>query len=79
MPISTRTDHYADDAPLTAKELRTARRLGAVKSDLATAIIKSRGRPLGRTKEAVHLSLDADLVRAMRASGRGPTPCCAKG
>jgi len=62
---------YADDAPLTAKELRTARPLRNVAPDLAAAIKKARGRPAGRHKESVHLSLDADLVQAMRRTGRG--------
>jgi uncharacterized protein (DUF4415 family) len=62
---------YADDAPLTAKELRTARSLRDVAPDLAAAIKKARGRPAGRHKESVHLSLDVDLVQAMRRTGRG--------
>ena len=62
---------YADDAPLTAKELRTARRLRDSAPGLVTAIKKSRGRPVGRHKEPVHISLDADLVQVLRSTGRG--------
>jgi uncharacterized protein (DUF4415 family) len=63
---------YADDAPLTAKELKTARRLSARPPDFIAAVRNSvRGRPLGRRKEPVHLSLDIDLVQAMRRTGRG--------
>ena len=63
--------NYADDAPLTATELRTARSLRDCAPDLITAIKRSRGRPAGRHKESVHLSLDFDLVQAMRNTGRG--------
>jgi uncharacterized protein (DUF4415 family) len=62
---------YADDAPLTSGELRTARPLRDVAPDLIAAIKKARGRPSGRHKESVHLSLDVDLVQAMRRTGRG--------
>jgi len=64
---------YADDAPLTAKELRTARPMREAAPDLLAAITKARGRgrPVGRSKESVHLSLDVDLVNAMRRTGRG--------
>ncbi len=62
---------YADDAPLTAKELKTARRLRDSSPELIAAIKKSRGRPVGRHKEPVHISLDADLVQALRGTGRG--------
>jgi len=60
----------ADDAPLTAKELKTARRL---RDDpvMARAIKRARGRPVGRTKETIHLSLDADIVAFLRRSGKG--------
>ena len=62
---------YGDDAALTAKELRTARLLRDADPGLAAAIRKARGRPAGRRKESEHLSLDIDLVRAMRRTGRG--------
>lgn len=62
---------YADDAPLTAKELRTARRLRDSEKSLVKAIKRSRGRPAGRNKKTVHISLDADVVATLRNSGKG--------
>lgn len=64
--------HLADDAPVTAAEMKTARRFHECPPDFQEAIRRSlRGRPAGRRKEAVHLSLDIDLVEAMRKSGTG--------
>lgn len=62
---------YTDDAPLTDAELKTARRLHAVAPDLVKAIKQGRGRPAGRTKETVHISLDAEVVASLRKSGKG--------
>jgi len=72
MKKENKARRYADDASLTAKELKSARSINKVEKTLLSAIKKSsRGRPAGRSKEAVHLSLDIDLVRAMRRTGRG--------
>ncbi|MDR3425400.1 MAG: BrnA antitoxin family protein [Alphaproteobacteria bacterium] len=62
---------YADDAPLTKAELKRARPFHDSPPDLIRAIRASIGRPVGRTKEPVHISLDADLVHALRNTGKG--------
>lgn len=73
MPNKTKssTKAYADDAPLTKSELKTARRLKNADPALIAAIRRSRGRPAGRTKESVHLSLDTDIIHSLRQSGKG--------
>lgn len=71
MPNHRKPRAYADDAPLTDKELRTARPLHQADPDLAKAIKRSRGRPEGRSKKTVHISLDADIVASLRKSGKG--------
>jgi uncharacterized protein (DUF4415 family) len=67
----TKTELY-DDSPLTAAEMKTARRL---KDDPAMKnIIKHslRGRPAGSAKkEAVTISLDKDVAARLRSSGSG--------
>ena len=63
--------YYADDAPLTAAELKTARRFRDCPPDFIRAVRASIGRPVGRTKEPIHISLDADLVAALRGTGKG--------
>lgn len=60
----------ADDAPLTARELKTARRLRDDPA-MALAIKRARGRPAGRTKKTIHISLDAETVDFLRKSGKG--------
>jgi uncharacterized protein (DUF4415 family) len=62
---------YAADAPLTKAELKRARPFSEAPKALITAVRASMGRPVGRTKEPIHLSLDADLVEALRGTGRG--------
>jgi uncharacterized protein (DUF4415 family) len=62
---------YADDAPLTIKELRSARRLQESDPALIKTIRKSRGRPAGRSKENLHISVDADIAARLRKSGKG--------
>lgn len=71
MPKQNKGRHYADDAPLTDAELKTARRLRDAPPDLIRTIKRSRGRPAGRTKETIHISLDADVVASLRKSGKG--------
>ena len=62
----------ADDAPMTAAELKTSRPFRECPPDFIAAIRSAvRGRPPGRRKEPVHLSLDIDLVEALRRTGRG--------
>ena len=71
MPNQSKGCHYADDAPLTDVELRTARRLRDASPSLIKAIKLSRGRPAGRTKETIHISLDTEIVASLRKSGKG--------
>jgi len=71
MPKEPKARRYADDAPLTTKELKTARRLSQCSPDLIRAVRASIGRPVGRTKTPVHISLDTDLVEALRSTGKG--------
>ncbi len=71
MPKQNKTAACADDAPLTDKELRSARRLHDADPSLVKAIKRSRGRPAGRSKETIHISLDADIVATLRKNGKG--------
>ncbi|HUY68699.1 MAG TPA: BrnA antitoxin family protein [Alphaproteobacteria bacterium] len=71
MPKRNKGRRYADDAPLTDAELKTARRLRAASPALAGAVKRSRGRPHGRTKETLHISLDAEIAASLRKSGKG--------
>ncbi|CAN0429386.1 unnamed protein product [Phaeothamnion confervicola] len=60
----------ADDAPLTAAELRTARSTREAMPHIIETIGK-RGRPKGQSKTQVTLRLDNDLIRTLRATGDG--------
>ncbi len=71
MPKRLKAIHHADDAPLTDKELRSAHRLRDADPALVTAVKRSRGRPAGRSKETIHISLDADIVATLRKNGKG--------
>jgi uncharacterized protein (DUF4415 family) len=71
MPKRLKASARADDAPLTDKELRSARRLRDAEPTLVAAIKRSRGRPAGRSKETIHISLDADIVATLRKNGKG--------
>jgi uncharacterized protein (DUF4415 family) len=65
----------ADDAPITEEEAATARPIKYAPPEVLKALEKSLGRslgrPKGRTKQVVSLSLDKDLVKALRATGAG--------
>lgn len=71
MSKTPKSKNYADDAALSAEEMKTARPFRDAAPGLIAVVRKSRGRPAGRSKESVHLSLDKDLLAALRASGRG--------
>jgi uncharacterized protein (DUF4415 family) len=68
-------DWDAVDSPeVTDEQFKNMRPMREVFPDLVAALEedrKRRGRPAGRTKEAVRMSLDTDLVAIMRASGAG--------
>ncbi len=60
-----------DDAPLTLAELRRMRPAREVVPHIVAAYERGRGRPVGRTKEVISLSVDKDVLAALRASGAG--------
>jgi uncharacterized protein (DUF4415 family) len=63
-----------DSPPLTKEELKKMRPAREVDTEFLARWAeekKRRGRPEGRTKEAVRISLDRDVVEALRASGAG--------
>lgn len=59
----------ADDAPLTAAELRTARPAREVIPHIIETAARGRGRPRGQSKTQVTLRLDNDVVAALRSAG----------
>ncbi len=61
----------ADDAPLTAAELRTARPANIAIPGILADLARARGRPRGQTKTQVTLRLDTDVLARLRASGPG--------
>jgi len=65
------TDKNGEVRELTRADFRRAKPLRDVLPELAALYKRSRGRPAGRTKEVINLSLDIDLVKAMRRTGRG--------
>lgn len=73
MPKTTKPRAYADDAPLTDAELKTARPFHKADPAMQRAILRGlRGRPAGSgKKEAVTISLDKDLVAKLRKSSPG--------
>lgn len=60
----------ADDAPLTAEELRTARPAHEAIPHIVEAVAR-RGRPKGQSKTQVTLRLDNDVVAKLRSAGDG--------
>lgn len=60
----------ADDAPLTAAELRTVRPAREAIPHIIEAVTR-RGRPKGQNKTQVTLRLDNDLVIELRSAGDG--------
>jgi uncharacterized protein (DUF4415 family) len=69
---SNKPRRYADDAPLTVAELRTARPARqALPKKFMAAYKRKRGRPPGRNKAVISLSVDKELAATLRASGAG--------
>ncbi|MDD2326225.1 MAG: BrnA antitoxin family protein [Alphaproteobacteria bacterium] len=60
-----------DSPALTAAEVRRARQAKAVAPALVEAHLRSRGRPKGRSKTVISLSVDTDVAKALRATGAG--------
>jgi len=65
------TDKNGEVRELQQADFRRAKPMREVLPDIAAQYRRSRGRPAGRTKEIVNLSLDVDLVQAMRGTGQG--------
>ena len=60
-----------DNPAWTAKDFRQARPAHDVVPNLVAAYERTRGRPIGRKKEVISLSVDKDVLAALRASGAG--------
>jgi len=65
-----RRRNRADDAPLSADELKTARPAREAVPHIVEAI-RRRGRPRGESKTLITLRLDKDLIATLRAGGEG--------
>jgi uncharacterized protein (DUF4415 family) len=65
-----RRRNRADDAPLSAGELKTARPAREAVPHIVEAI-RRRGRPRGESKTLITLRLDKDLIATLRAGGEG--------
>jgi uncharacterized protein (DUF4415 family) len=55
----------------TAADFRKARPAREMAPEIVAAYERSRGRPLGRKKAVISLSVDKDVIAALRASGTG--------
>lgn len=66
---------YADDAPLTAAELRTARRARDAVPHIVAAYksgkLRTRGRPTGSSKSSISLRIDDDVLTYFKSKGPG--------
>ncbi len=65
-----RRRNRADDAPLSAAELKTARPAREAVPHIVEAV-RRRGRPRGESKTLITLRLDKDLIATLRAGGEG--------
>jgi uncharacterized protein (DUF4415 family) len=65
-----RRRNHADDAPLRAAELKTARPAREAVPHIVEAV-RRRGRPRGESKTLITLRLDKDLIATLRAGGEG--------
>jgi len=75
MKKTPRARAYADDAPLSARELKTARPAREVVPHIVAAYkagkLRVRGRPKGSTKTPVSLRLDNDVLAFFKSKGPG--------
>ena len=70
--ISQQDWDAVDSPPLTEAELKRMRPAAEVVPEIVEAYRRSRGRPpKAQTKVPVTIRLDAKIVRAFRATGRG--------
>ena len=64
---------YADDAPLTAREIRTARPARVAVPEIVAAYkagkLRARGRPVGSSKTHISLRIDNEVLAFFRAQG----------
>jgi uncharacterized protein (DUF4415 family) len=65
-----RRRNHADDARLSAAELKTARPARDAVPHIVEAV-RRRGRPRGESKTLITLRLDKDLIATLRAGGEG--------
>jgi uncharacterized protein (DUF4415 family) len=60
-----------DNPAWTAADFKKARPARDVMPNLVAAYERGRGRPIGRKKQVISLSVDKDVLIALRASGAG--------
>ena len=65
-----RRRNHADDARLSAAELKTARPARDAVPHIVEAV-RRRGRPRGESKTLITLRLDKELIATLRAGGEG--------
>src|SRR5689334_18758375 len=68
------TNKAGDVRPLTREDFKHARLLREVDPEFIKNFHKAkkaRGRPAGRSKAVVSMSIDKDILAALRASGQG--------
>ena len=65
-----RRRNHADDALLSAAELKTARPAREAVPHIVEAV-RRRGRPRGESKTLITLRLDKELIATLRAGGEG--------
>ena len=68
-PNPSKTDK--DNPAWTAEDFRKARSARDVVPQLVAAYERTRGRPVGRKKEVISISVDKDVLAALRRSGAG--------
>lgn len=70
-----KTRRYADDAPLSKNELKTARSARVAAPELVAAYeagkMRTVGRPAGSNKTAISLRLDSDVLNFFKSQGNG--------
>lgn len=70
-PLTTQDGDALPLTPETVRSMRPMRELDPEMSQRFTQEKQKRGRPAGRSKAVVSLSLDKDLIAELRGSGKG--------
>ncbi len=68
-PDPFKTDN--ENSEWTESDFRKARSAHKAAPHLVAAFERSRGRPVGRKKAVISLSVDKDILKALRAGGPG--------